>query len=84
VADALLPGGVFILEAYTPRQLRYGTGGPSSAALLPALDDLREELKELELEVAREVVREVQEGRMHHGESAVVQLLGRRTGGASG
>jgi len=84
VARALLPGGVFILEAYTPRQLRYGTGGPSSAALLPALDDLRAELKELELEIAREVVREVQEGRMHHGESAVVQLLGRRTGGASG
>ncbi|MEX0894027.1 MAG: methyltransferase domain-containing protein [Gemmatimonadota bacterium] len=84
MARALLPGGVFILEAYTPRQLRYGTGGPSSAALLPALDDLRQELKDLELEIAREVVRQVQEGRMHHGESAVVQLLGRRAGGASG
>ena len=24
--DALRPGGVFILEAYTPRQVAFGTG----------------------------------------------------------
>jgi SAM-dependent methyltransferase len=84
VAEALLPGGAFILEAYTPRQLRYGTGGPPSAALLAGLDSLRQELPGLELEIAREVVRDVQEGRMHHGESAVVQILGRRPASAAG
>lgn len=84
VAQALLPGGVYVLEAYTPRQLRYGTGGPSSAALLPDLDTLRQELAGLELEIAREVIREVREGRMHHGESAVVQVLGRRPATAPG
>ena len=31
---ALRPGGVIILEAYTPDQLRFGTGGPQSTDLL--------------------------------------------------
>jgi len=29
----LAPGGLFILEGYTPRQLGFGTGGPKDAAL---------------------------------------------------
>ena len=81
VHQALMPGGVFILEAYTPRQLRYGTGGPSSAALLPDLEALRSELAPLELEIGREVVRQVHEGRMHRGQSAVVQVLARKPEG---
>jgi SAM-dependent methyltransferase len=34
VVRALVPGGVFLLEAYTPAQLRFGTGGPKDPALL--------------------------------------------------
>ena len=40
----LQPGGVFILEAYTPAQLAFGTGGPKSPELLMTLAGLREEL----------------------------------------
>lgn len=75
VTAGLLPGGVFVLEAYTPRQLEYGTGGPPVRDLLVTLSELRTELHGLELEVAREVERDVQEGRCHQGRSAVVQVL---------
>lgn len=82
VVSALRPGGWLILEAYAPRQLRYGTGGPPVAGLLMELGALRAELDGLELVLAREVDREVHEGRYHHGMSAVVQILGRRPGSA--
>jgi SAM-dependent methyltransferase len=74
----LAPGGAFLLEAYAPRQLELGTGGPSDPDLLPALDVLRAELAGLEFEVAREVEREIEEGRYHHGRSATVQIVARR------
>lgn len=80
VVEGLRPGGVYILEAYTPAQLALGTGGPRVAELLVDLESLRDELDGLEFEVAREVEREIHEGRLHHGRSAVVQLVGRRPG----
>jgi SAM-dependent methyltransferase len=74
----LRPGGAFVLEAYTPAQLAHGTGGPQDPAMLYTLDGLRDELGGLELAVAREVTRDLHEGRYHHGASAVVQVLGFR------
>jgi SAM-dependent methyltransferase len=78
VVAGLRPGGVFVLEAYTPEQLRYETGGPRVEELLMRVGDLRAELAGLELEIAREVEREVHEGRGHTGRSAVVQVFGRK------
>lgn len=74
----LRPGGIFVLEAYTPAQLAHGTGGPQVEELLMRLADLRSELEELDLEIAREVERDVYEGEGHTGRSAVVQVLGVR------
>ncbi len=74
----LKPGGVFVLEAYAPAQLAYGTGGPKVPELLMALPDLREELDGLEMLIAREVERDVIEGDFHTGRGAVVQVVGRK------
>lgn len=78
VVRGLAPGGVYILEAYTPAQLAFGTGGPKDAALLMTLSALREELAGLELLVGREIEREVHEGSGHTGRAAVVQVVARR------
>ncbi len=72
---ALAPGGVFLLEAYTPRQLEFGTGGPPHADRLMTLEGLKEELEGLHFVIGREVLREIHEGRMHHGVGAVVQVV---------
>jgi hypothetical protein len=71
-------GGMFLLEAYTPRQLAFATGGPRDPALLPTLAELRNELTGPELLQATEVERIVKEGQGHDGPSAVVQILGRK------
>ena len=78
VVGALRPGGVFLLEAYTPAQLAYGTGGPSAIGQLPTAAALREELAGLHFDIAVEREREVHEGTSHNGRSAVVQVLARR------
>jgi SAM-dependent methyltransferase len=71
----LAPGGVFVLEGFTPRQLEFGTGGPKSRELLMDLEVIRQELPGLRLEVAREIEREIVEGEFHKGTAAVVQIL---------
>lgn len=81
VVAGLAPGGVYLYEAYTPAQIAHGTGGPRDPDMLPTLTELREELAGLELEIAIEREREVHEGKLHNGTSAVVQVVGRRAGG---
>jgi len=70
-AAGLQPGGVFILEAYTPAQLAYDAGGPKAPELLMTLAGL-------EFQIARELERDVTEGTGHTGRGAVVQLLARK------
>lgn len=79
VVRALKPGGIFLLEAYTPEQLAMpGTGGPSDADMLPTAEMVRSETEGLEFIIARETHREVNEGEYHHGMSAVVQIVARK------
>jgi SAM-dependent methyltransferase len=78
VATGLRPGGVFVLEAYTPAQIGRGTGGPQDPDMTPTLAGLREELAGLELTHQAELERDVLEGRYHTGLAAVVQVIGRR------
>ena len=75
-ARGLVPGGVLILEAYTPAQLAFGSGGPREPERLATLEQLRADLRGLDLVVAREIERDVHEGRYHEGRSAVVQIVG--------
>jgi SAM-dependent methyltransferase len=78
VVAGLRPGGVLILEAYTPEQLRFGTGGPPVAELTMELATLQDELAGLVFDVACEREREVHEGRYHSGRGHVVQIVGRK------
>lgn len=78
VVKGLRPGGLFVLEGYTPAQLALGTGGPPSAELMMTLAELREELAGLEFLQAGELERDVVEGRLHTGRGAVVQIVARK------
>ncbi len=76
---ALRPGGVFILEAYTPRQLeRPGVGGPPTTELLMTPDALLTELDGLTFTHCEEVDRDIQEGNFHRGPSTTVQVLAKK------
>ena len=73
--SALRPGGVLLFEGYTPRQLGRDSGGPPSVELLME----PEELQGLRLEILRECLRPIREGLYHQGDSAVVQVLCRKS-----
>ena len=81
VVEALAPEGVLLLEAYTPRQLDFGTGGPPTADAMMTAVGLTEELAPLRFAHLEELEREVVEGRNHTGHAAVVQALAVRDAG---
>lgn len=78
VQAGLRPGGMFVLEAYTPDQLGYKTGGPPDPDRLMSVGDLKVELQGLEFIRAEEAIRDVVEGRYHTGPGAVVQILAKK------
>ncbi|MEN9204715.1 MAG: class I SAM-dependent methyltransferase [Thermostichales cyanobacterium BF4_bins_65] len=75
----LVPGGVLIVEAYSPAQLElqkiHNSGGPRDAELLLSLEQLHS-LTEIKWELAQECQRVLQEGSLHRGLAAVVQGVG--------
>ena len=75
IVNGLRSGGMLVLEAYTPEQIRLGTGGPPVAEMTMTLEALRRELDGLVFIHAEELRRNVVEGRLHTGTGAVVQLL---------
>lgn len=77
VVKGLKSGGAFLLEAYTPKQIEFGTGGPKAEQidLTMKLSDLKRELDGLQFEIAGETERQINEGKYHNGQSAVVQIL---------
>jgi hypothetical protein len=77
-SQALMPGGFFILEAYTPDQIPYATGGPKSPELMYTSGLLNDLYSEFEIIKCEEKLRDVQEGTGHFGKSAVVQFIARK------
>lgn len=75
VVAGLKPNGVFMVEAYTPEQLKHGTGGGSSADALQTKESLRVELEGLKFKHLTEIERDVVEGIYHTGLGAVVQAI---------
>lgn len=76
--EALAPGGVLILEAFTPDQLQYKSGGPPVRDMLYTADMLRQDLSGGEILMIEETLTELDEGRYHRGPAAVVRLVCRR------
>ncbi len=78
IPAALVPGGTFILEAYTPEQVGRGTGGPPVSGPMMTKEALRQELDGLNFTKLHEIEREVVEGRYHTGNASVVQVIATR------
>jgi SAM-dependent methyltransferase len=75
VEAGLRRGGVFLLEAYTPNQLKHGTGGGNSADVMQSAKTLSLELAGLKFKRLIELEREVIEGIYHTGIGSVVQAI---------
>jgi len=76
VRRTLKPGGLLILQGYTPKQLQYGTGGPKVVEQLYTRAMLEEAFGDLRNLTIVEEEREMHEGAGHAGMSAVINLTG--------
>jgi len=75
---AVKSGGHILLHGYTPKQLEYGTGGPSFVENLYTEELLRESFSDFEIVELRAFDREIDEGAGHSGMSALVDLVARK------
>ena len=78
MARALVPGGLLVLQGYTPRQLEYRTGGPPCAEHLYTEALLREKFAELDILHLREHDDVIREGKGHSGMSALIDLVAQK------
>ena len=78
MAGALKPGGLLLVEGYTPKQLEYRTGGPSRLENLYTEAMLREAFKDMQILELAEYEAQLGEGAGHAGRSAVVDLVARK------
>jgi SAM-dependent methyltransferase len=78
IIRALKPGGLLILESYTPKQLEFKTGGPPVAENMLTEEIISDEFEELEFLHLEELERDVVEGKGHTGHAAVLQLVARK------
>jgi SAM-dependent methyltransferase len=78
IRRALKPGGLLILEGYSPKQLEYGTGGPKVVENLYTRAMLEKEFGDFHDLKIEEEEREMREGTAHAGMSAVIHLTGRK------
>lgn len=76
--QGLKDGGIYLLEAYRPEQLKHNTGGPSKVEMLVNLEIIHKELKHLNPMFEQETERDIHEGKYHNGVSSVVQFIGKK------
>lgn len=75
---ALVPGGLLLLHGYAPRQVGYGTGGPSAEENMYTLELLRDAFPGYEVLSAGDYDAEVEEGSAHRGRSALIDFVARK------
>ena len=78
IMRALKPGGLVVLQGYTPKQLEYKTGGPGALSHLYTADLLRRAFASLQIVDLVEYEAELHEGARHAGRSALVGLVARK------
>ena len=78
IRRTLKPGGVLILQGYTPKQIEYGTGGPPNAENMYTADLLRDWFGDWNILHLAEHESFISEGTHHHGMSALIDLVARK------
>jgi 2-polyprenyl-3-methyl-5-hydroxy-6-metoxy-1,4-benzoquinol methylase len=76
--ETLKPGGIFILQGYTPKQLEYKTGGPSLIEHLYTEEMIRDLSKLFDIRELSIYEKELSEGARHTGMSALLGLVAQK------
>lgn len=74
----LKPGGLLVLEGFTPKQLPLTSGGPKDLSMLFTSDLLNNDFSDLTQIELNEFQRTLDEGPLHQGLAEVVQFKGKK------
>lgn len=75
---SLKPGGILVLQGYTPKQLEYKTGGPPFLDHLYTAAMLQEAFASMDILDLVEYEDDMAEGTQHYGRSALVGMVARK------
>ena len=78
IVRSLKPGGVLILQGYTPKQLEFKTGGPSIRTHLYTREMLESAFAGMTILEMRDYEAEIHEGTGHSGVSALMGVMARK------
>jgi 2-polyprenyl-3-methyl-5-hydroxy-6-metoxy-1,4-benzoquinol methylase len=77
-ATTLKPGGLLVMQGYTPKQIEYKTGGPPRADHMYTMELLRNAFAGMEILHLREHEEVLAEGNKHVGRSALIDVVARK------
>jgi cyclopropane fatty-acyl-phospholipid synthase-like methyltransferase len=80
IRHTLKPGGLLILQGYTPKQIEFGTGGPPDPANMYTAELLRDWFGDWDILHLNEHESFISEGTHHHGMSALIDLVAQKPG----
>lgn len=78
MVDALLPGGVLIVEAFSKAQINNTSGGPKDIEQLYSLDQLKKDFASLNCIQAVDIEVDLEEGPFHKGKANLVRYCAKK------
>jgi hypothetical protein len=81
--SALKPGGLILLQGYTPKQLEYKTGGPPNLDHLYTEALLRDAFSDMTVVELQAYDSVLTEGTQHSGRSALIGMVARKPLGSN-
>ena len=78
LTESLKNDGVFLMEAYTPEQINFGTGGGKDSRTMQTVDTITSELLQMNFLRKRQLERVVKEGKYHTGLASVLQVIAKK------
>ncbi len=76
--QTLKPGGIFMAEVYSKRQLNYSSGGPQVAEALYECDYYHRDFNHWEILYLNEEIVTLEEGASHQGPASVIRVIARK------
>ena len=74
----LKPGGIVVLEAFNPNQLKNTSGGPKDLTMLYTKEIMTDDFKNLMVQQISTETIELNEGKYHIGKADVIRFVGKK------
>ncbi len=78
IVSWLKPGGLVVMEAFNPNQLKNTSGGPKDLSMLYTKEIMTDDFKELIIQQLFTETIELNEGKYHIGKADVIRFVGKK------